>query len=122
MIRFKPLFATLVVAALAACAQKGGTDAKDIVATVDGKPISRNTYEEYVKGVASQPAVDLTEEQRTQIFRPFFTTKRNGTGLGLASSRAIVEAHQGSIGVEELAAGGTCFWFSLPAAVETSSR
>jgi peptidyl-prolyl cis-trans isomerase C len=67
MIRFKPLLATLVVAALAACAQKGGTDAKDIVATVDGKPISRNTYEEYVKGVASKPAVDLTEEQRNTL-------------------------------------------------------
>lgn len=67
MIRFKPLLAVMVVAALAACAQKAGTDAKDIVATVDGKPISRNTYEEYVKGVASKPAADLTPEQRNTL-------------------------------------------------------
>jgi peptidyl-prolyl cis-trans isomerase C len=67
MIRFKPLLAALVVAALAACTQKGGTDDKDIVATVDGKGISRNTYEEYVKGVASKPSVDLTAEQRDTL-------------------------------------------------------
>jgi C4-dicarboxylate-specific signal transduction histidine kinase len=40
------------------------------------------------------------------------------TGLGLASSRAISEAHEGSIGFENEAAGGTCFWLRLPAAVQ----
>jgi signal transduction histidine kinase len=49
------------------------------------------------------------------LFRPFFTTKRNGTGLGLASSRAIVEAHEGVIGFEAAAGGGARFWFRLPA-------
>jgi len=51
------------------------------------------------------------------LFRPFFTTKRNGTGLGLASSRAIIEAHEGAIGFEEAAGGGARFWFRLPASV-----
>jgi signal transduction histidine kinase len=36
--------------------------------------------------------------------------------LGLASSRAIVEAHEGTIGFEADAAGGTRFWFRLPLA------
>jgi len=53
------------------------------------------------------------------LFRPFFTTKRNGTGLGLASSRAIIEAHEGTIGFEEASGGGARFWFRLPASVRT---
>lgn len=52
---------------------------------------------------------------RDQLFRPFFTTKTQGTGLGLASSRAIVEAHEGTIGFEDVDGGGTRFWFRLPA-------
>ncbi len=68
MIRPKLLLAALAFAALAACTQKAGTDAKsDSVATVDGQPISRNTYEEYVKGVASKPASDLTADQRNTL-------------------------------------------------------
>ena len=56
----------------------------------------------------------IPPETRSQIFKPFFTTKPHGTGLGLASSRAIVEAHEGTIGFEADAAGGTRFWFRLP--------
>ncbi len=48
------------------------------------------------------------------LFRPFFTTKTKGTGLGLASSRAIIESHDGTIGFENLPAGGSRFWFRLP--------
>jgi C4-dicarboxylate-specific signal transduction histidine kinase len=51
-----------------------------------------------------------------QLFRPFFTTKQRGSGLGLASSRAIVEAHEGTMGFENLSAGGSRFWFRLPVA------
>ena len=56
-------------------------------------------------------------ETQAQLFRPFFTTKARGTGLGLASSRAIVEAHEGTIGFEVNPRGGSRFWFRLPAAV-----
>jgi signal transduction histidine kinase len=51
-----------------------------------------------------------------QLFRPFFTTKAQGTGLGLASARAIIEAHGGTIGFENLGTGGSRFWFRLPLA------
>jgi two-component system sensor kinase FixL len=56
----------------------------------------------------------VAPETRGQIFKPFFTTKPRGTGLGLASSRAIVEAHEGTIGFEGDPGGGTRFWFRLP--------
>ena len=42
-------------------------------------------------------------EAREHLFHPFFTTKTHGTGLGLASSRAIAEAHDGSMGLENVA-------------------
>ena len=59
--------------------------------------------------------VGIGDEAREHLFRPFFTTKERGTGLGLASSRAIAEAHEGSIGFENVPSGGTRFWLRLPA-------
>lgn len=59
--------------------------------------------------------IGIPEQQKPQIFRPFFTTKGEGTGLGLASSRAIIESHEGTIGFEDAEGGGTRFWFRLPA-------
>jgi C4-dicarboxylate-specific signal transduction histidine kinase len=55
-------------------------------------------------------------DRQNSLFRPFYTTKARGTGLGLASSRAIIEAHQGTIGFENQAGGGCRFWFRLPVA------
>ena len=57
----------------------------------------------------------ISPEQRAKMFQPFFTTKPAGTGLGLASARAIVQAHEGTIGFDDAAHGGTRFWFRLPA-------
>jgi two-component system sensor histidine kinase DctS len=49
-----------------------------------------------------------------KLFRPFFTTKAGGTGLGLAASRASIEAHEGSIGFDRIDPTGSRFWFRLP--------
>lgn len=49
-----------------------------------------------------------------RVFRPFFTTKTQGTGLGLAMAARIVEAHGGSIRAENRPQGGACFAFTLP--------
>ena len=62
--------------------------------------------------------VGIPNEAREQLFRPFFTTKTHGTGLGLASSRAIAESHEGSLEVEDVAGGGTRFSLRLPASVK----
>jgi two-component system sensor kinase FixL len=48
------------------------------------------------------------------IFNPFFTTKKEGLGVGLAISRSIVEAHGGTLGFENRTGGGTCFVVTLP--------
>jgi peptidyl-prolyl cis-trans isomerase C len=62
--------ALLIPALVAGCAQKPAATAPvkvDNVAVVDGHPISRNTYNYYVKGVAGKPAEDLTPEQRAEL-------------------------------------------------------
>ncbi len=55
----------------------------------------------------------IPPEVLEQIFNPFFTTKKNGTGLGLTVSRKIVEDHSGSISVKS-DDQGTIFTIWLP--------
>lgn len=57
------------------------------------------------------PANDLQN-----VFNPFFTTKPQGMGMGLAIVRTIIEAHQGEIVAENLPSGGALFTIKLPIA------
>lgn len=56
----------------------------------------------------------IPAELRAQVFRPFFTTKVNGTGLGLAVSRTIVRGMGGEISVEDQPGPGTKVVIQLP--------
>jgi signal transduction histidine kinase len=53
-------------------------------------------------------------EVLSRLFRPFFSTKPGGTGLGLATSRRIVRAHGGSLSVQSELGRGTKFTVRLP--------
>jgi signal transduction histidine kinase len=56
----------------------------------------------------------IAPEHLPYIFRPFYTTKGNGTGLGLSLARRIVEDHRGRIEVESEVGKGTEFLVTLP--------
>lgn len=66
-----------------------------------------------VELVIEDTGTGIPEDVRASIFDPFFTTKQRGTGLGLAVTREIVEAHGGSIRCEAREGGGTRFVVSL---------
>jgi len=55
------------------------------------------------------------EGAETQLFQPFFTTKRQGMGVGLSISRTIIESHGGRIWAEPNPGGGASFHFTLRA-------
>lgn len=55
----------------------------------------------------------ISEEQQATIFQPFFTTKESGTGLGLAVSKQIAQAHHGDISLESTPGQGTVFHIFL---------
>jgi two-component system sensor kinase FixL len=57
----------------------------------------------------------IPPEMMSQLFQPFFTTKRHGMGVGLSISRTIVEAQGGKIEVSSNPGGGTIFRFTLGA-------
>lgn len=60
--------------------------------------------------------VGMDEETVAQIFDPFYSTKREGTGLGLAVTYGIIEGHGGTIQVDSQPMQGTTFTIWLPAA------
>jgi hypothetical protein len=55
----------------------------------------------------------LTPEVEARMFEPFFSSKLDGTGMGLAISRSIIEAHDGRIWAAPSPKGGTMFHFTL---------
>jgi len=89
---------------------------------VDGKRElairSRRVEDGQILVCVSDTGVGLPPEQADEIFNAFFTTKRDGTGMGLPISRSIVEAHNGRLWAADNAPRGAKFHFVLPARVE----
>lgn len=57
----------------------------------------------------------LSGPARESLFRPFFTTKERGTGLGLALAKKVADAHGGTLALEERTGGGTVARLAIPA-------
>jgi two-component system sensor histidine kinase HydH len=57
----------------------------------------------------------MSPEVAAQAFRPFYSTRSGGSGLGLPTTRKIIEAHGGSINVQSEVGRGTKFTIRLPA-------
>ncbi|MBW1699955.1 MAG: GAF domain-containing protein [Deltaproteobacteria bacterium] len=64
----------------------------------------------------------IPQQHLSKIFEPFFSTKKKGTGLGLAVSYGIIRNHGGNITVTSQCAQGTCFTIEIPILRKDSSK
>jgi hypothetical protein len=55
----------------------------------------------------------IAEDKLAKIFNPFYTTKKNGTGLGMGIAKKVMDAHNGRIEVQSKPAIGTEFRLSI---------
>jgi len=67
----------------------------------------------------SDTGIGLPLQQPEQIFSPFFTTKAQGTGMGLPISRSIIESHGGHLWATSNSERDASFHFTLPNEVES---
>jgi signal transduction histidine kinase len=70
----------------------------------------------------SDNGTGISEEMKSKVFQPYFTTKNSGTGLGLAISRKIIEMVKGRIWFETEEGKGTDFYIQLPLVAVNSLR
>jgi len=113
--RLKQALVNLVLNAIQA--SPAGTTvsvATHTVADVAGRPIVEIAIRDQGPGIP--------DEDRETIFHPFFTTKDNGTGLGLSVTRQIIADHGGSIAVESAPGRGATFVIRLPLTTASAER
>jgi PAS domain S-box-containing protein len=71
---------------------------------------------DHVQVAVRDSGVGLDPAARDRIFQPFYTTKREGMGMGLSISRSIVESHRGRLRAESNDGPGATFMFTIPRA------
>ena len=69
---------------------------------------------EYVSIAISDTGAGIPEKNLNKIFDPYFTTKKEGSGLGLATCYSIIKNHRGYITVDSKVGGGTTFYIYIP--------
>jgi len=107
--KFRQVLVNILLNAIQAMPQ-GGT--LDISLRIQGH------HDGFVQGCAcieiADTGVGIPEENLSHIFEPFFSTKRNGTGLGLSLSKRIIDAHGGNLELESEEGKGTQVTIRLP--------
>jgi len=68
----------------------------------------------YIKIIIEDQGVGISEKNLQNIFDPYFSTKQQGSGLGLATAYSIIKKHGGHISVESKIDEGTTFFIYLP--------
>src|SRR5438132_2028824 len=92
-----------------------GIDAmKDVDGTRELAIKSQRAEDRQLLISVSDTGVGLPRQQADQIFNAFFTTKLQGTGMGLRISRSIVESHGGRLWAADNSQRGASFYIALP--------
>ena len=91
----------------------GGTEAPQPGITVTLRP-APNGQAPAVEIVIADTGIGIPAEQLARVFEPYFTTKKHGTGLGLALVRQTIHDHGGTVAVASEPGRGTAFTVKLP--------
>jgi C4-dicarboxylate-specific signal transduction histidine kinase len=87
---------------------------KDVDGARELAVMSQRTEDEQVMVTVSDTGMGLPPQHADQIFNAFFTTKADGTGMGLRISRSIVESHGGRLWADGNSPRGASFHLTLP--------
>ncbi|PVX23895.1 MAG: hypothetical protein CW691_09430 [Candidatus Bathyarchaeum sp.] len=99
----KRIFVNLAVNGIQAMKKKGGT-----------MKIATKQSNDYIEVSFTDTGSGIKKELIQKIFTPFFTTKAQGMGVGLAICKRFIELHEGTIEVESLEGKGSTFTVKLP--------
>jgi PAS domain S-box-containing protein len=106
-VQLQQVLLNLVINAFDAMRDTPASKRKVLIATQsNGDGTVRTSVRDY--------GVGISEEMQDRLFDPFFSTKTEGLGMGLAIVRSIIESHGGTITAENADGGGTQFEFVLP--------
>jgi len=108
-VQIQQVLINLVLNAMDAVAEESGSRRTVAVSVAKGETGAVLAVRDRGRGIAP--------EHRTKLFESFFSTKRNGMGLGLSITRSIVEAHAGRVWAESGPGEGAVFQVELPLAV-----
>ena len=86
------------------------------VLTLRIRPAASNAHSQWIEFAVIDQGDGISAEVARQLFTPFFTTKKEGMGLGLSLCRTVIEQHGGFLGYESVQPQGTIFSFTLPVA------
>ena len=90
--------------------------------TFGAAKMSSPENDRYVRISVEDHGIGMPEVIQNKIFDPYFTTKKEGSGLGLSSVYSIIKNHNGSIEVESCVGKGTTFTIYLPASSKEVAR
>jgi signal transduction histidine kinase len=102
-------FSNLLRNALEACTAASNAPSITIQSEID-------SAQHILRIAVSDNGIGIPTELRDRVFQPFFTSKRSGTGLGLALVQKIIVFHNGRITAGASASGGASLQITLPAA------
>ena len=86
------------------------------------KPRSPLKPGKFIKMTVKDEGIGIPDKYLSKIFDPYFTTKKEGSGMGLAISNEIIRQHGGYIDIESTVGEGSVFYIYLPAVTEKLSH
>lgn len=118
--QMRQVFENLLLNAMEAVGEAGMVTVESDVAlapaatSIPYRPSERPAFDRYVVVRVRDDGPGIPEDVQAKLFYPFYTTKKQGSGVGLSMARKIVDCHRGLIDVESRPGQGATFTVRLP--------